>query len=272
MRRKRQLIRIDEEKCDGCGLCVHACAEGALALVNGKARLVSETYCDGLGACIGECPQGAITIEERETEDFNELAAKRHVAGQAGLGQAAHAKAPDALPRPMAPPCACPGSAVRAFAPAAGQRGEAMEEGPASETLSQLGNWPIQLTLAPPVAPHYAGARLLLSADCAPFAYGGFHERLLPGRVLLIACPKLDDAEFYREKLTYILQANPVAGLDVAFMEVPCCFGLVRLAQEALAASGKDIPLRAIRLGIHGDVLEERVLSGAANAVPQALR
>jgi len=272
MRRMRQLIRIDEIKCDGCGLCVNACRESALALINGKARLVSETYCDGLGACIGECPQGAITIEECEAEDFDELAAERRTVQLAGIGQAAHVPTPGPRPNPAAAVCACPGSAVRAFAPALRPRGEAMDDALSGETVSQLGNWPVQLTLAPPVAPHYAGARLLLSADCAAFAYGGFHERLLAGRVLLIACPKLDDAEFYREKLTYMLQANDIAGLDVAFMEVPCCFGLVRLAEEALAASGKDIPARAIRLGIHGDVLEERVLSGAANAVPQARR
>ena len=258
MARPRKVIRIDETKCDGCGQCVVACAEGAIAIIDGKARLVSDTYCDGLGACLGECPQGALTIEVREAAVFDEDAVRDHLER---LGQP-HAPAPHhpahPAPAPRAPAlqagCGCPGSAVRSFRPAAGASPCCSDRVPA-EGDSALGHWPVQLHLVPPNAPFLDGADLLLAADCAAFACGDFHARFLQGRAVAIACPKLDDTEPYLEKLSRMLAENDVRSLHVVHMEVPCCFGLVQLARQALAASGKTIPLQVTTLGIRGNVL-----------------
>src|SRR5574340_820431 len=171
----RKIVHIDEAKCNGCGQCATACAEGAIAIIDGKARLVSETYCDGLGACLGECPQDAIRIEEREAASFDLAATEERLA---------QLRAPAANPEPL--PCGCPGTATRAFAPTAGTVGAAYEATP-----SQLGNWPVQLRLVPPTAPYLDGARLLIAADCVPFAFADFHRTFLSDRVLLIGCPKL---------------------------------------------------------------------------------
>ena len=231
----RKIVKIDEEKCDGCGLCVPACVEGALQIIDGKARLISETYCDGLGACLGECPQDAITVEEREAEGFDEEATNLHMAAE------------EVVEEPL--PCGCPGSAVRQFeAPA--QAGVATAPSPRS-TLSQ---WPVQLTLVPPGAPFLQGADLLLVADCVPFAYAGFHQDLLSGHALLVACPKLDNFPAHQEKLTQILRQSGVKSLAVVHMEVPCCFGLVHMAKEAIRASGHDIPFKEVTIGVTGDI------------------
>jgi NAD-dependent dihydropyrimidine dehydrogenase PreA subunit len=219
----RTLIRIDEDKCDGCGLCADACHEGAIAIIDGKARLVSETYCDGLGACIGECPQGAITLEQRDAAAFDAQAVARHLASAA--------PAPAATARPATAP-----------------------------VPSALQNWPVQLHLAPIHAPFFRGARLLVAADCVPFALADFHSRLLDGRVLLIGCPKLDDVDTYVDKLTAIVANNDLASIEVAFMEVPCCFGLVQAVKEAVAASGKRLEVGLTRVGIRGEAQD---LSGA---------
>lgn len=255
MRRTRSIIKIDEEKCDGCGLCVVACAESALAIIDGKARLVSDVYCDGMGACLGECQRGALTVEEREADEYDEAAVAALVGASAQHGGNSGARATaSAPPQPAAAHAqahagGCPGSAVRSFAPPA-----AMQAASAGPAQPQLGNWPVQLSLAPVNAPHYAGATLLICADCVPFAYADFHGAMLSGRTLLIGCPKLDDGAFYLDKLTRILRDNAVAAVEVAFMEVPCCGGLVQLTRQALAASGKQLPARAVRVGIHGDV------------------
>lgn len=253
MRRTRSIIKIDEEKCDGCGLCVVACAESALAIIDGKARLVNDVYCDGMGACLGECPRGALTVEEREADEFDEAAVAALVGASAqhGTGGGARAAAPaPPLPAPAhAHAGGCPGAAVRSFAPPAATT--AASPGVAQP---QLGNWPVQLSLAPVSAPHYAGATLLICADCVPFAYADFHSGMLSGRTLLIGCPKLDDTAFYRDKLARILRDNDIAAVEVAFMEVPCCGGLVQLTRQALAECGKQLPARAVRVGIHGDV------------------
>jgi Pyruvate/2-oxoacid:ferredoxin oxidoreductase delta subunit len=246
----RKIVRIDEEKCDGCGLCASACAEGAIRIIEGKARLVSDTYCDGLGACIGECPQDAITIVEREAEEFDEVAVERYLATTQGgdSEDAAHSEAGDTLA------CGCPGSLVRelpADAEAAPGPGE-LEGLP-----SHLRNWPVQMHLVPVNAPYFKESSLLLAADCVGFASPDFHRGFLKGKILIVGCPKLDDAVFYREKLTAILSENDIRDLTVAFMEVPCCFGLVNLARQAVADSGKDISLYAVKVGIEGDVLED---------------
>jgi ferredoxin len=228
MRRTRSIINIDEDKCDGCGLCVVACAESALAIVDGKARLVSDVYCDGLGACLGQCPRGALTVEEREADEYNEAAV--------GQAQTHHG--------------GCPGSAVHSFAPPAAAQSAASP----GAVPPALGNWPVQLRLAPVSAPYYAGATLLICADCVPCAYADFHSRMLSGRTLLIGCPKLDDAASYTDKLARILRENDIAAVEVAFMEVPCCGGLVQLTRRALAECGKQLPARAVRVGIKGEV------------------
>ncbi len=204
---KRKIVQIDLEKCDGCGLCLPSCAEGAIQVIDGKARLVSDVYCDGLGACLGECPQGAIAIVEREAEAFDEQAAHAHVAAM-----------PDEEP-------------------------------------SALGNWPLQLHLVPATAPYLQNADLLLVADCVPFALADFHRRFLRGRPVVIGCPKLDDGEAYVAKLVSILTLASIRSLTVVHMEVPCCQGLVRIAQAALAATGAQVPLEDVTISIRGRVL-----------------
>lgn len=234
----RKIIRIDEEKCNGCGACVPACAEGALQIIDGKAKLVSETYCDGLGACLGECPQGAIIIEEREAKDFNEEAVKLHLEAEK------HTELP----------CGCPSATVTQFA-----RQDATEvvPGAAAPQPSMLTQWPIQLTLVPPIAPFLRGTDLALAADCVPFAYTGFHQDFLRNHSLLIACPKLDDYQAHLKKLTAILSLAQPKSLTVVHMEVPCCFGLVHMAQQAILASGKDIPFKEVTIGVRGKILTE---------------
>lgn len=207
----RRVIRIDEAKCNGCGACAQACHEGAIAMVDGKARLMREDFCDGLGDCLPACPTGAITFEEREAPAYD--AAAVQAAKQA--------------------PCGCPGSAAQTLQP----------RGMASEGPSGLGNWPVQLRLAPVNAPWLQGADVVLAADCTAYACGDFHRRFLRGAALLITCPKLDDAP-YADKLAAMLRENDVRSLTVVRMDVPCCGGLTRIAQQALAASGKDIPFQ----------------------------
>lgn len=235
----REIIRIDEERCDGCGLCVPACAEGAIALVDGKARLVSESFCDGLGACLGHCPQGAITIERIEAGPFDEVAVARHLAKPA---------APEALPVALA---ACPGSRELAFeAPAPTPAGG---DAPRPSTLRQ---WPVQLHLVSPAAPYFRGADVLLAADCVAYAVGDFHRDHLAGRSLAIACPKLDaHQEIYLEKLVALIDGAGIASLTVMVMEVPCCGGLLRLAQAAAARAARKVPVRSLVVGIQGNVL-----------------
>lgn len=249
---KRKVVEIDEERCNGCGLCAEACAEGAIRIVDGKARLVSESYCDGLGACIGECPRDAITIVEREADPFDEEAVARHLSSAAhesseADGREAGKATADELP------CGCPGTMAREI----GQTEAGPAEKGGTPVVSRLRNWPVQLRLVPVNAPYLRDADLLLAADCTGFASPDLHRSFLEGKVLLAGCPKLDDAASHREKLASILRENDICSLTVLFMEVPCCSGLVNLARQALSDSGKRIPFRAVRLGIGGGVLEE---------------
>ena len=244
---RRKIIQIDEEKCDGCGLCVPSCAEGAIQVINGKARLVSDVYCDGLGACLGECPQGAISIVEREAEGFDEEAAREHVAGVAAKGRATEAA-----------PQACPGAAVRDLSlpvlPGAYQedRHSCLSE----PEPSALSNWPVQLHLVPPNAPFLKNADVLLVADCVPFALPDFHRRFLRGRPVVIGCPKLDNAQAYVEKLAQTVAVSSIRSLTVVHMEVPCCTGLVRIAEAAVQASGREVPIEEVTISIRGKVLD----------------
>ncbi len=250
----RNIIHIDEELCNGCGDCITSCAEGALQIVNGKAKLVKDIYCDGLGACIGECPTGALRIEQRESDDFDEEAVQERVAAL----KKDQAAAPP-LPMANAPAAGsgCPGTMLRQFQNP--DRPKSPVE--AGETPSELTQWPIQLNLVPVSAPFFQGAKLSIAADCVPFAYPDFHQRLLAGRKLLIGCPKLDDNEFYLEKLTQIFQQNEIQSIEVAFMEVPCCFGLVHSVKTALERSGKSIPLELIKISIQGSICETQSIA-----------
>jgi hypothetical protein len=217
---------------------VPACAEGAIQIVDGKARLMADNLCDGLGACLGDCPREAITIEQRDTDAFDEEEVKKVQAAQtAGIAaKSAHGHG------------GCPSSRLMKL--------DSKEAKPAEEGASRqsrLGNWPVQLNLVPPTAPFLAEANLLLAADCAPFAYADFHRDFLNDRTLVIGCPKLDDGQVYLDKLTRMLQENDIKSLTVVRMEVPCCSGLVAIAQQALAASGKQIPFETVTIGIKGE-------------------
>jgi ferredoxin len=230
----RNIIKIDENKCNGCGLCVNACAEGAIQLINGKAKLVSEIYCDGLGACIGHCPQDAITIEQREAKPFDEEETKKHLA--------------EAKEQQQASAFVCPGmlSAKLRNAPESSAAG--------GDVSSQLTHWPIQLKLVSPHAPYFNDAHLLVVADCVPFTMGDFHSRFLRGRSIVVGCPKLDDARFYIEKLTDILRVNKIRSLTVVHMEVPCCHGLTRIAKEALKQAGQKMAFEDVTVDLQGNV------------------
>jgi NAD-dependent dihydropyrimidine dehydrogenase PreA subunit len=245
----REIVSIDEERCNGCGLCIPACQEGAIQLIDGKARLVAENLCDGLGACLGHCPQDAIRVERREAEVFDESAVEQHLAGQA------------AEPAPVEAPAGAPAGCPSARFARLGQ--QAVDEPAAdadddSESASELRQWPVQLRLLPPTAPMLRGASLLLAADCVPVAYGEFHRRMLRGRALAIACPKLDDPTGYIEKLTEIIRANNLTEVEVVHMEVPCCTGLLRMAAEARRRSGRDVPLIDTVVSVEGRILSRR--------------
>ncbi len=246
----RKVVHIDEAKCDGCGQCVGTCAEGAIALIGGKARLVSDAYCDGLGACLGECPRDAITVEEREASAFDEVAVGVHLR-RLGRAPLPHAE-------PTHQPHACPGSAPRElprqpFPVVADAPGPAAPPAP-RQGGSTLAHWPVQLKLVPAGAPWLAGADLLVAADCVPFAYAGFHADFLAGRKVVVGCPKLDDNQAYAAKLTDLFGRNDVRSVTVVRMEVPCCGGIAWAAREGLARSGKQVPLRDVVIGVDGGV------------------
>lgn len=231
----RKIIKIDENKCNGCGLCAAACHEGAIGMVNGKAKLLREDYCDGLGDCLPACPTGAITFEEREAPAYDHAAVLAAKAAQQTAGA------------PL--PCGCPGSASRVIR---------REERPAAsgEIPSELRQFPVQLKLVPVRAPYFDGADLLIAADCTAFAYGAFHRDFIRGRVVLVGCPKLDEGD-YTEKLAAILAANEIRSVTVVRMEVPCCGGIQRAAEAAVAASGRKIrkiPLKVSVIGIDGQL------------------
>jgi ferredoxin len=238
----RNIVKIDENKCTGCGLCATACAEGAIRIINGKAKLISETYCDGLGACLGHCPEGAITIEQREAARFDEEATKAH------LARAETAKA--------APAFVCPGLAAHQL------RENASDPEPeAGPVASQLSHWPVQLKLVSPNAPYFADADVLLVADCVPFAMGDFHRQFLRGHSIAVGCPKLDDAASYVAKLAEILRLNTLRSLTVIHMEVPCCSGLTRIAREAIGLAGNQMGFEDVTIGLRGEVQSRRTVS-----------
>ncbi len=260
----RKMVKIDEEKCNGCGECVPACAEGAIQIIDGKARLIADNLCDGLGACLGDCPMDAISIEEREADEFDEAAVNERLK-EIGREPVSHHPA-----TPAAPFGGCPSAAVKSFAAPAGggcpsarimnfdktpdvDNPPAEKGGVPASRPSRLAQWPVQLHLVPPTAPFFQGADVVLAADCAPFAYADFQEDLLKGKALAIACPKLDDTSPYVDKLTAMITQSNIKSLTVVHMEVPCCNGLVMMARQALANSGRAIPFETVCIGIRGD-------------------
>jgi ferredoxin len=307
---KRQIIKIDEDTCTGCGECIPNCPEGALQIIDDKARIISDLFCDGLGACIGHCPVDAISIEEREAEKYDEKKVMENVVKEgpnvikahlmhlkehdqieyfnqaveylkennievSQLGEEAkeehahhaHEKETQACGCPGTTvmdlreekkeetlPCGCPGSAVMDLRSEEECVEEVKEVVP--KGVSQLKQWPVQIMLVPPSAPYLMDADLLIAADCVPFAYPDFHQDFIKDRVVLVGCPKLDDAEFYKEKITHYLKQNNIKSITIAHMEVPCCFGLRKLVEDAIQASGKDIPLKDYTIDVKGDIKE----------------
>ena len=252
-RQTRKIVKLDEDKCDGCGLCVPDCAEGAIRIIDGKARLIAETLCDGLGNCLGACPNDAITIEERPADEFDEKAVHVH------LQQIAEQPAPAVAAAETAGkddklPCGCPGTMMRKFTT------PAEADQPSSATTaprrSQLGQWPVQLTLLPVASDIWRDAHVLIAADCVSFAMADFHERLLVGKTLAIACPKLDDTQPYVDKLAKVFVKNAennIKSITVARMEVPCC-GIDYIVQEALEQAGATIPVNVVIVSVTGEI------------------
>lgn len=238
---KRNIVKIDRDKCDGCGLCIQACHEGALQLVDGKAELITESYCDGLGACLPECPQDAITLEEREAADFDEAAVQSHI--EKSKVQAI----------PVTLECGCAGSHARTI-----ERPQVQSiQIPAAPVLeSQLRQWPCQIKLVPVNAPYLDNAHLLIAADCTAFAYANIHQDFMKNKITLIGCPKLDEGD-YSEKLTQILESHEIKSVTVLKMEVPCCGGIVEAVKRALMGSGKMIPWQVVTINTDGSILED---------------
>ena len=234
----RDIVFIDEEKCNGCGQCIPNCAEGAIKLINGKAKLVDDRFCDGLGACLGHCPQDAITIIKRDAPGFDEEAVKKHL-------EAAPEKVEKKTKKDIA--CGCPGSMAMDL------RSEKKAPGTHGRQNPELRQWPVQLMLVSPEASYFKDSDLLVAADCVPFAYPNFHSDFLKGKSVIIGCPKLDDADYYVEKLTDLLKKNKIKSITLVNMEVPCCFGLQRIVEEAVQRSGKVLPIRQTVITIRGE-------------------
>lgn len=239
----RNIVKIDEEKCNGCGDCVTSCAEGAIEIIDGKATLVSEIYCDGLGACLGSCPMDAISIEKRESAEFDDAATEEHLK-RLQQKQTAQPKSP----------CQCPGTMMQSF------KSDAEAASSDGDVSSQLAQWPVQLTLVSPQAPYFKGADLMLTADCVPFAMGDFHSKLLKGKAIAIACPKLDNIDPYIEKLAEIIKHNDLKSLTVVHMMVPCCSGMTYIAKQAIALSGVDMRFEDITIDLQGNVCNTETL------------
>jgi len=266
---KRQIIEIDEEKCNGCGLCIPNCPEGALQIIDNKARLISDLFCDGLGACVGHCPQDAIKVIERDAQKYNEKKVMENIVKHGENTIKAHLEhlnehgekdylneaieflkkkgidVPD-FEQEAPLPCGCPGTALREI------KREDHEVNSSSQT-SALTQWPVQLNLLPVQAPFFENSHLLVAADCVPFANANFHSKLLHGKSMVIGCPKLDNILAYEEKLTEIFKLNNIKSVTVAIMEVPCCFGMSSAVESAIKNSNKNIPLTEIVVGINGE-------------------
>lgn len=236
---KRKIITINEDLCNGCGLCANACHEGAIEIIVGKAHLISESYCDGLGDCLSECPTGAISLEEKDTVAYDEKAAKTHINKPKSQSENTLA-------------CGCPGTHSRVIKK---EQCEASQNQLKDNIPSQLGQWPCQLKLVPPNAPYLENAHLLIAADCTAFAYANIHQKFMKNKITLIGCPKLDDID-YSEKLTTILTQHEIKSITILRMEVPCCGGIVNAVKNALTNSGRMIPWNVVMISTEGNILE----------------
>jgi len=263
---KRKIIKVDEEKCDGCGLCIPGCPEAALQIVDGKAKLVKDLYCDGLGACLGHCPKDALHIEEREAESYDDDATikrikkvapnmlESHMEHMREHGMGASEKPKQGHKHPFDAKSGCPSARAMSW-----DKETDVDDGEGIKLKSQLRQWPVQLMLVPPTAPYLQGADLLIAADCTPFSYANFHRDFLKGKAVIVGCPKLDDVAFYAEKITEIIKQAKPKSITVVRMEVPCCYGIVHATQEAIKASGTggNIPFKEEVISIKGEKLDK---------------
>jgi len=279
----RNIVKIDEGKCNGCGECVNACAEGAIEIVNGKAKLISEVYCDGLGACIGKCPQDAITVEKRQSAEFDEEATKAHIGAKRRPQEGSDFVCPGMMAQQLRGKAETGGSGIEAPSghsqssqvkqpsevrePSGFRKMSEVEQSTGISQASGVGqaselmHWPVQLKLVSPAAKYFADVDLLLVADCVPFAMGDFHKRFLKEHSVVVGCPKLDDSEFYIDKLAEILKSNKIKSLTVVHMEVPCCFGLTQIAKKAIALAGIDLSFEDVTIGLDGEIRKTEAVS-----------
>jgi NAD-dependent dihydropyrimidine dehydrogenase PreA subunit len=245
MKLKRKIVEIDEEKCNGCGQCVIGCAEGAMAIVGGKAKVISDNLCDGLGACIGECPEDALKIIEREADPFDEAAVEAHLAARQSKETSQETT--------MA--CGCPSTQIQSFSPCPSAQVKTL---PTSGEASALSHWPVQIKLVPPHAPFLKGADLLVVADCVPVAFPSLHQELLQGKAIMIGCPKFDDADEYIEKFAAIFSTSGIKRLTTVVMEVPCCSGLPMMVLKGREKAGSQLPVDQVVVSTRGHILEQR--------------
>ncbi len=255
MKIKRKIVNIDQAKCNGCGECVTACAEGAIELVNGKAQLVAEHYCDGLAACLGECPQDAISMIEREADAFDAEAVEDHLAHTKDLkSEISNFKSG---PKETLP-CGCPSTQLQMFQSDCGCTNETATE---KRIPSALTHWPVQIKLVPPTAPFLKDADLLVASDCTPVAYPNFHEDLLKGRVIMMGCPKFDDTDEYIKKFADIFKTTSIKSVTIAIMEVPCCSKMPLIVQKGMELAGKEIPTEVVVIGSRGSIVRRMPLA-----------
>jgi NAD-dependent dihydropyrimidine dehydrogenase PreA subunit len=250
MKNSRKIVEIDEERCDGCGNCVISCAEGAIQIIEGKARIVKDSYCDGLGACLGECPQGALRIIEREAEEFDPEAVEHYLEERSKIGQEKTEELKMA--------CGCPSSQIRMFNPGAEAKAPDAPSPVEAGEGSDLSHWPIQIRLVPPNAPFLKRADLLVVADCAPVAYPDFHRRFVKNKAILLGCPKFDDVQEYINKFAAIFKTADIRSVTVIDMEVPCCSALPAIVRKGMQASGREIPVEEIVISVQGDLLKPK--------------
>lgn len=259
MKTVRKIIEIDEERCDGCGNCVPSCAEGALQIVDGKARVIADLYCDGLGACLGECPQGALTIVEREADEFDEEAVEEHLAKQ---------KQQETVQQVPAFSGGCPSARLQSFASAESTSAsspcqEANKPAAFEEAESALSHWPVQIMLVPPAAPFLKGADLLVLADCVPVAFPTLHRDFIKGKAVMMGCPKFDDVQHYIEKFAQICKQSGIKSITSVIMEVPCCSGLPMIVKKGMERSGVDIPMEEVVISTRGKILQRTQVKAA---------
>lgn len=248
MKMKRKIIEIDEELCDGCGQCVPACAEGAIQIVDGKARLVSEKYCDGLGACLGECPNNALKIIEREAEDFDVESVEEYLKSRDDFETQTETLA-----------CGCPSTQIQSFDTSTSLQAE-NESVCCNRNQSALSHWPVQIKLVPPTAPYLKGAHLLVAADCTPIAYPNFHQDFIKEKIVLVGCPKFDEVQEYIEKFSEIFKTAEIKRITAVVMEVPCCQGLPVIIERGMRLAGKNIPMEKVVISTRGEVLNRQMI------------